>query len=387
MGETFPHFFFLVENWCDMNKLRTLILAIFVIAIGCDEKEKDEEVIVPTNLAIEIEAATNGSGKVSVTATAEGAKYFTIFFGESSADAPIVTNDGKAEHTYGSSGTYTIKVQAHAAITAYITEEKTVTVTIPTNAVIPTEGYTTPASYSGMTLVWQDEFNGPTINESDWTFEIGRGSNGWGNDELEYYKKENAEIQEGNLVITAKKESAGGANYTSTRMITKGKQSFQYGRIDIRAVLPQGKGIWPALWMLGDNIGSVGWPKCGEIDIMEMIGGGVNDQKVYGTLHWDENNQYKCTCGGPSHTLASGKYADKFHVFSIVWTESLIIWYVDDTEFLRTDISPADRSEFRAKQFFIFNVAVGGRWPGSPDATTIFPQRMIVDYVRVFQNN
>ena len=253
---------------------------------------------------------------------------------------------------------------------------------------IPTTGYTTPESYAGMTLIWQDEFTGDVVNEDFWTFEIGNGSSGWGNNELQYYRKENTYIKEENLVIEAKQEFFSGSNYTSSRMITKDKFDFQYGRVDIRAALPKGQGIWPALWMLGANFSEVGWPYCGEIDIMEMVGGSGRENTVHGTLHWDNNGSYACTCEqGNSYTLNSGTFADEYHVFSITWDETAISWYVDDTIYKTVDITPAALSEFRDNFFFIFNVAVGGNWPGSPNSTTVFPQRMIVDYVRVFQEN
>ncbi|MFK7906184.1 MAG: Calx-beta domain-containing protein, partial [Chitinophagales bacterium] len=153
---------------------------------------------------------------------------------------------------------------------------------------IPTTGYTTPMSYTGRTLVWNDEFEGSSLS-SNWTHEIGTGNSGWGNNELQYYRAENTTIQNGLLVIEAKKESFGGRAYTSSRLVTQGKQSFQYGRIDIRAAMPKGQGLWPALWMLGDSFATTGWPSCGEIDIMEMVGGNtVNDATTHGTIHWDD---------------------------------------------------------------------------------------------------
>ena len=136
---------------------------------------------------------------------------------------------------------------------------------------IPSGGYSTPENYSGMSLVWRDEFEGHTLNPSDWKHETG--GSGWGNNELEYYQEKNTAVHDGYLIITAEKENVGGKNYTSSRIITQGKKEFQYGRVDIRALLPKGQGIWPALWMLGANVTTVGWPACGEIDIMEMIGG------------------------------------------------------------------------------------------------------------------
>ncbi len=247
---------------------------------------------------------------------------------------------------------------------------------------IPGEGYISADNYPGMTLLWADEFEGTAVNESDWTFEIGNGNNGWGNQELEFYRKENASIEDGNLVITAKEENISGLNYTSTRMITKGKFDFKYGRVDIRAVMPYGQGIWPALWMLGADISTVGWPRCGEIDIMEMVGG-AEDNVTHGTIHFANSNNNHEFHGGEK--AIAGKLADEFHVYSIIWTENEIRWLLDDEQFHIESLAPANRDELKNNHFLIFNVAVGGLWPGSPDATTVFPQRMVVDYVRVFQ--
>ena len=247
-------------------------------------------------------------------------------------------------------------------------------------------GYTSPTSYAGYTLVWQDEFNDGQLS-SDWTYEIGDGCPGlcgWGNNELQTYtnRPENLYFEDGKLVIEARQEAFNGSNYTSTRIITKGQQSFQYGRIDIRAKLPYGQGLWPALWMLGDNIDQVSWPACGEIDIMELVGHEPN--VVHGTCHWANASGVREQFGG-SFTLRDGIFWDEFHVFSIVWEENSIIWYVDDRQYHVLDTSPQNLDEFRNSFFFIFNIAVGGDWPGSPNATTVFPQKMAVDYVRVFQ--
>ena len=251
--------------------------------------------------------------------------------------------------------------------------------------VIPNEGTTSPDSYDGMTLVWEDDFQGNSLNLSNWSYEIGTGTNGWGNNELQYYRQENTTLKEGHLVITAKKETFEGRSYTSSRLVTKDKKQFRYGRIDIRAVMPRGQGLWPALWMLGSNFETVGWPACGEIDIMEMIGGNSRENTVHGTVHW-ENNGTRAQYGG-ENKISSGTLADKFHVFSIVWDSTSIRWYIDNQQYHIIDTTPGELDEFRRNFFFIFNVAVGGDWPGSPDNTTTFPQHMIVDYVRVFQVN
>ncbi|MGN6399544.1 MAG: family 16 glycosylhydrolase [Flavisolibacter sp.] len=255
-----------------------------------------------------------------------------------------------------------------------------------TNLATDNTGYSTPLSYPGYTLVWNDEFDGTTIDLNNWNQEIGNGQNGWGNNELEYYTNstKNTFVSNGNLIIEARKEAVSGFNYTSGRMTTQNKKAFTFGRIDIRAKLPVSKGLWPALWMLGSNINTVSWPACGEIDIMELIGTYPN--RCYGTMHWKPVSGIN-TNKGSEYNLPSGDFSQQFHVFSIIWTQDTIKWLVDDHLFLTTtkaDVGAANYP-FNADQFLIFNVAVGGNWPGSPDAGTAFPQRMFVDYVRVFQ--
>jgi beta-glucanase (GH16 family) len=268
---------------------------------------------------------------------------------------------------------------------ACVPEEKTGPDQTGSKVTIPTSGATSPTSYTNMKLVWADEFDGTALNSDFWSFETGNGSNGWGNNELQFYRTQNTSIQDGHLVITAKKEPFGGKEYTSSRIVTKGKKDFRYGRVDIRAALPKGQGIWPALWMLGSNFETVSWPACGEIDIMEMIGGGGRENTVHGTVHWQ--NEGKHAQFGGKTTLSSGTFSDQFAVYSIVWDATSIRWFVDNKQYHVIDTTPAELDEFRRNFFFIFNVAVGGNWPGSPNETTAFPQHMIVDYVRVFQTN
>jgi len=185
------------------------------------------------------------------------------------------------------------------------------------------EGYTTPDSYPNMTLVWSDEFNGSSLSQGNWSYETGGG--GWGNNELQSYREgtNNATVADGRLVIEAKQENG---NYTSARIVTRGKQSFKYGRVDIRARLPQGQGIWPALWMLGESFTTVGWPACGEIDIMELVGHQPN--RVHGTVHWQNEGSHADY--GDHITLNSGTFSDEFHVFSIIWDSQQIKWYMND---------------------------------------------------------
>lgn len=362
-----------------------IVLAVFTFS-NCSSSDPE---VLPSNLQLSFSIATDGSGDVIVTATADNAISYEIDFGVTSR--PILkTNAGIGIHTYLETGDYEVSVKAIGSKSSLsITETETITVDV--FFAIPATGYSTPTSYDGMVAVWADEFDGTSINLDNWKHETGRGSNGWGNNELQYYQQGNTEVTDGKLIITAKKQSVGDANYTSSRLITKDKQSFKYGRIDIRAVLPNGQGIWPALWMLGSNFSTVGWPKCGEIDIMEMVGGSPTstgkNNTVHGTLHWHDEvqSQNVCTCGQGDYPLPSGIFSDEFHVFSIVWNETTITWYVDDVEFHVINITPSHMEEFHEEFFFIMNVAVGGNWPGSPDASTVFPQRMAVDYIRVFQ--
>lgn len=251
------------------------------------------------------------------------------------------------------------------------------------------EENTSPYAYPDMRLLWADEFDGDDINIRDWNFDIG--DNGWGNEEWQYYQAKNATLQEGHLVITAREQRVGGSTYTSTRIKTEGEVEFTYGRVDIRAALPEGQGIWPALWALGANFRQVGWPRTGELDIMEMIGGRGRENTVHGTMHWNRgglNASYSHTYQGGSYHLDSGKFSYGFHVFSMIRSPEGVTWLVDDIPFYSYQFTDApDFDAFQKPFFLIFNIAVGGRWPGYPDDSTNFPQRLVVDYVRVFGAN
>ncbi|MBI5839883.1 MAG: family 16 glycosylhydrolase [Chloroflexi bacterium] len=233
-----------------------------------------------------------------------------------------------------------------------------------------------PQNQTALSLVWSDEFDDPSVNTNDWNYEIGGG--GWGNNELEYYTNgSNASIQNGALVIEARKENVGGYQYTSTRMTTQGKHEFMYGQIEARIALPSGQGLWPAFWMLGSNIGSVGWPASGEIDIMEHIN---NEDMIHGTIHWDAGGHASYGCS--SFTIDVTQY----HIYDIVWDMNGITWYVDGTQYcqVNTQNNINSTEEFHRPFFILLNLAVGGNWPGSPDASTVFPAKMYVDYVRVY---
>lgn len=235
-------------------------------------------------------------------------------------------------------------------------------------------------------LVWSDEFGGNVVNDSNWIHEIG--GNGWGNGELQYYtdRDTNSYVNNGYLVIQALQENYSAWNYTSARLKSQGKRFFKYGKILARIKLPYGKGLWPAFWMLGESFPIVGWPDCGEIDIVELVGGPSGDNTVYGTAHWENENGQHAQYGN-SYTLTSGIFADNFHLFSIIWDEQKIRWYVDNLLYHEIDITPASLSEFHEEFFIVLNVAVGGNWPGPPDSTTVFPQKMKVDYVKVYKDS
>lgn len=224
-------------------------------------------------------------------------------------------------------------------------------------------------------LVWSDEFTNGISEE--WTFEIGTGNNGWGNNELQYYLAENATVENGELVITAKQENVGGMAYTSSRMKTMCKKSFRYGKMEARMKLPSFTGSWPAFWMLGDYFGRVGWPACGEIDIMEHIN---TSSQVHGTIHWFAD-QY-ATFGGDTSVDVT-----EYHVYSVEWDEFGIRWYVDGNLYHTANITDNinGTEEFHHHFFLILNMAIGGNWPGFNVDQSALPASMYVDYVRVYQ--
>jgi beta-glucanase (GH16 family) len=232
----------------------------------------------------------------------------------------------------------------------------------------------------GYKLIWSDEFDSTSLDPSIWSFETGN-NGGWGNNELEYYtnRTQNCNVKNGMLNFTAVKERYSGYNYTSARILTQNKFSVKYGKIEARIKLPYGQGIWPAFWMLGDDINQVSWPGCGEIDIMELIGGQGRDNTVYGSAHW--GGDYS-----KSYSLSSGIFANDFHIFDITWDQKSIAWHVDGITYNTLDTTPAALGAFQKSFFIIFNLAVGGNWPGNPDNTSVFPQTMQVDYVRVYQD-
>jgi beta-glucanase (GH16 family) len=230
------------------------------------------------------------------------------------------------------------------------------------------------------TLIWSDEFGGSELNLNQWTYDIGQGDWGWGNNEQQYYtnSSSNVSVENGYLNITAINEQFGAASYTSARIKSKGLFDFTYGRVEARIKVPVGQGLWPAFWMLGANIDNVSWPQCGEIDVMEHIN---NETIIHGTHHYNNNG----------HQYSGGSIscdANEFQVYSIEWSPSSIQWFLNGIMYYETDISSSSisKEEFHEPFFFLINLAVGGNWPGPPNGATQFPAVMQVDYVRVYQD-
>ena len=247
-----------------------------------------------------------------------------------------------------------------------------------------------PATYKGRRLVWSDEFNGTSLNKSNWSYDIGTGDWGWGNNEQQYYtdSENNVKVSNGSLKIIARKEKKSVSSYTSGRIVSKNKYSFKYGYCEARLAIPSMSGIWPAFWMLGANIDTYGWPKCGEIDIMEAVN---YNNVVYSTLHWNKggiNADYAPADYGNGSGDNDGylvKDRTQYHTYAMEWTEEYIKTFVDDIEVFYMKINTGNGKEaFQKEQYFLLNVAVGGQWPGY-NIGDEFPQTMSVDYLRVYQ--
>jgi len=230
--------------------------------------------------------------------------------------------------------------------------------------------------YAQWELVWQDEFDGSSLDTTKWKVDIG--GNGWGNNELQYYTAQgNLTLQNSILTITAKAQQFGSNQYTSAKIKTDGKFNVRFGKIETRMKCPMGQGLWPAFWMLGSNYSTIGWPKCGEIDVVEHIN---SETKIHGTAHWD--NVGHIYWGGIINNDPT-----LFHNYSIIWDSTKIQWFMDDQIYyqLNTLNGINGTEEFQNSFYLILNLAVGGNWPGYPNANTVFPAEMLVDYVKVYQ--
>lgn len=249
---------------------------------------------------------------------------------------------------------------------------------------------TQPQDTGVWTLVWEDGFEGAGLDTTKWETQVGDGCDlgicGWGNEELQWYSPRNATVADGVLTITAEREANGGRAYTSARLRTKGRGDWTFARVEVRARMPRGQGMWSAVWMLPTDEVYGGWAASGEIDIVEHLG--HEPATVYGTLHyggtWPANQS-----SGTSYSLSSGTFAADFHVFALEWEEGEIRWYVDDvlyqTQTRWNTPAASFPAPFDRRFHLLVNLAVGGTWPGNPDEATTFPQVLTIDWVRVYQ--
>jgi beta-glucanase (GH16 family) len=239
-----------------------------------------------------------------------------------------------------------------------------------------------PENADTWSMVWSDEFDGSALNEQVWSYNIGTGIGGWGNNELQYYTNNpnNIEVSNGSLKITARQENFNGSNYTSSRIITNNLMEFKYGKIESRIKVPIGQGLWPAFWMLGANFETASWPQCGEIDIMEHIN---NESVTNGTVHWNNNS-------GHSYKGSAVPFDENdFHVYAAIWDSTNVTFELDGHSYFRFPFLESNNTEaiFRKEFFLLLNVAVGGNWPGNPDGSATFPASMEVDYIRIYNND
>lgn len=338
--------------------LRTLLIAacyILLTAASCNKGAVPAPVGPPTNLTVTATVSTDNSGNVSFVAAATNAVSYDFDLGNGVFRSSA---NGTLTYKYAASGTYEVNVVAKSASGQSISVRKSVTVTV------------------ARSLVWSDEFDAPGAPDpAKWGYDIGAG--GWGNNELQYYtnRLDNAVVSNGTLKIIAQRESFSGSPFTSARLLSRGKFSFQYGRVDARAKLPAGVGTWPAIWLLGNNIGAVGWPACGEIDIMEHRGNDPN--RIHGTVHYTGNSG----AGGIGGTTVSTNVSSTFHVYSVEWTDQYIKFLVDDVVFF--SFPNASGLPFNQPFFLLLNVAMGGNFGGAVDPA-FTTATMEIDYVRVY---
>lgn len=349
------------------KNLVVLLSMLLFISCSSDNGSPSDEgtvVIAPSNLVVSAAVVGasaqspggDGSGVVNINISATNATSYKISLGDGNVQN---ATSGNNSYTYKTAGTFNYLVN----VTAYngsnsITSVVTITVSVAT------------------TPIWSDEFNtNGAPNPTKWGYDIGAG--GWGNNESQYYtnRSDNVIVAGGSLKIIAKKENYLGSSYTSARLLTKGKFSFKYGKVEIRAKLPGGGGTWPALWMLGDNISTVGWPNCGEIDIMEYAGNRVN--KITAALHYPGRSGGNPVVGNT--TIANAE--TEFHVYSVDWRETSIRMYVDNQLFL--SFANSSSVPFNQNFFLIFNCAMGGSYGGAIDPNFV-SSTFEIDYVRVY---
>lgn len=338
--------------------LASIVLAIFFLQ-SC--KKDDVDKIAPTNLTVNADISTDGSGNVTFTANAANAVSYDYNFGTGEYKT---VSSGSVTYKYTQIGTITYPVTVTAKSRDNLTIMKTIQISVTVN----------PATLS---LYWSDEFNvDGSPDPAKWGYDLGGG--GWGNSELEYYTNRSANVivEGGSLKIKAIKESYSGSEYTSARLLSKDKFAFTYGKVEVRAKLPVGIGTWPAIWMLGSNISSAGWPDCGEIDIMEHRGSELN--KIFGTVHYPGHSGGNAVGG----TTVISNATSEFHIYSVNWTASFMKFYVDDVLFFT--VANSSSIPFNHDFFIILNVAMGGTFGGTVDPA-FTNTTLEVDYIRVYK--
>jgi hypothetical protein len=367
------------------NIRQALTFAMAFVIIACSSGDDDampvpeELIIIPADLSLIIEIVGadsehpngDGFGLIKCQASAKNAVKYGFKFADGEE---IESTNGSIEFTSTEKGTEEFK------LTVYAYSKTDHMISISKNIVI----YLTPDLFS--TLIFYDEFDiAGSPDAAKWGFDIGTGCPdlcGWGNAEEQYYtsRTDNVNVQDGMLTITAKKEAYQGSNYTSTKMLTKGKFDFTYGKVEVRAKLPEGKGTWPAIWMLGANIDQVGWPACGEIDIMEHFG--KSQGTVSSAMHTPSS--YGNTANYGDQFLAD--VSTKFHIYSVEWTAEEMVFKVDDVEHYKYSPSVKNSSTwpYDADQYLIMNIAMGGTAGGTIDASFV-ESTMVIDYIRVYQ--
>lgn len=334
------------------------LLFITAILISCSgSKDVPVSNDVPTNLILNAVVTSDSSGNVNFASSATNAISFEYDFGNGVFQT---VQTGIITYKYPLSGNYTIKVTAKS--TSGLAISKTIDITVAVK----------------LTLIWSDDFDvAGSPDPSKWGYDIGEG--GWGNAELQNYtaRTDNATVSNGTLKIIAKKENYGTSAYTSARLLSKGKFSVQYGKIEIRAKLPSKVGTWPAIWMLGNNISTANWPACGEIDIMEHRAFELN--KIFGTVHYQGQSN---PAVGEGSTVIISNAAIDFHRYAIQWSATSIKFMVDDVVFYT--FSNTSNTPFNQSFFMILNLAMGGNFGGTV-APTFVSDQMEIDYVHIYQ--
>ena len=380
-----------------MMKMISSILVIALMAASCTEQPAD---VKPTGGTVHINPS-------EITLDFEEQETYVTVTADADWGSSVAVPDWCTVYpTGGGKGETKVKLSVKKNL---LTEDRTNTITFRTSSsstqltLVQKTSSTGEAMFvpEGYKLFWSDEFDGPALDQANWTCETGRGSNGWGNAELQYYtdRPENVDVRDGKLVITARKESYQGATATSARLITLDKVYFKYGYVTASIKLPKtANGLWPAFWMMGNDFKSKGWPNCGEIDILEMgnsggIAAGTQEKFLNGACHWGEPSH---AYYGPSYTNSYSVQDGQFHTFTCIWTEKEVAMYIDlDTRpdakpYFKMTLKDFGDNEFRKECFLLLNLAVGGNFPGIWDINQVTaladgPAEMEIDYVRVFQ--